>query len=170
MATQAPPRHDAVSGRQAAGEIAPTDGPQTRQPDDAGTGRHTTVEIMLTAKPPARQPNGVDRIGMTPSGRRRRSDALPENTLYRDKGCGGGCDRSLDCPFDRCRLDEPMAARRKERARRDTAIVRARLKEGLAATVLAERFNVSPRTVYRVLQSAQEMRDAPRYRRKAQTA
>ena len=170
MATQAPPRHETVSGHQAAGDIALTDRPQTWQPDDAATDRHTTVEIMLTARPPTRQPNAVDRIGMMPSGRRRRADALPENTLYRDKGCGGGCDRSLECPFDRCRLDEPLVARQKERARRDAAIVRARLEEGLPARDLAERFNVGPRTVYRILQSAQEMGDAPRHERKAQTA
>ncbi len=171
MTTHAPPRHDAGGGQHAAPDINLGNEPQPRLPDAATTERTAGIDIMLTNAPQPRQPNAVDRIGMTPSGRRRRSDALPEHTSYQDKGCGGGCDRSLECPFERCRLDETLATRQRERARRDEAVVRARLQEGLPAPVIAERFNVAPRTVYRILQTSQEMTDAPpRNGRKAQTA
>ena len=170
MTTHAPPRHDADGGQSAAPDIALGNEMQPRLQDDMATDRTAGIDIMLTNAPQTRQPNAVDRIGMTPSGRRRRSDALPEHTSYQDKGCGGGCDRSLECPFERCRLDEPLVARQKERARRDAAIVHARLQDGLPAPVLAERFNVAPRTIYRILQAAKETTDAPpRNGRKAQT-
>ena len=170
MTIDAPPRHDAGDG-QPAPDAALRHEPQPRLQNNMASDRTTGINIMLTNAPQTRQPNAVDRIGMTPSGRRRRSDALPEHTAYQDKGCGGGCDRSLECPFERCRLDEPLVTRRQERARRDEAIIRARLQDGLPAPVIADRFNVAPRTIYRILQSAQETTNAPsRNGRKAQTA
>ncbi len=109
------------------------------------------------AQPAApRKPNSVDRLEI-PLMRRRSSglaDDLPEDTLYIDRGCGDGCQRSLECPFPRCRYDEPLVSRRQNLLSRDGAIVRARVEEGLPIATISERFNVGTRTIYRALQSA----------------
>lgn len=118
-----------------------------------------------------RKPNNVDQLEIPLSRRRRagnRGDSLPEDILYIDRGCGDDCTRSLECPYPRCRYDEPLATRRERLLPRDRAIVAARLKEGLTIAVIAARFNVSIRTVYRVLRSARgENQPAATTRRKA---
>ena len=103
-----------------------------------------------------RKPNRVDRIEMVLSQRRRPggTDALPEDTPYVDRGCGNGCTRSLECPFPRCRYDDPPVSRSETRVRRDAAILRARAQEGLSVSAIARRFNIGTRTVYRALQHA----------------
>ena len=110
------------------------------------------------ALPPVpRKPNNVDQLEIPLAQRRHsgnRGDGLPEDTLYIDRGCGDDCTRSLDCPYPRCRYDEPLATRRESLMARDKAIVAARLKEGLPIAVIAERFNVGTRTIFRVLRSA----------------
>ncbi|MYD36653.1 MAG: hypothetical protein F4X20_06590 [Dehalococcoidia bacterium] len=124
------------------------------------------------ALPPVpRKPNNVDQLEI-PLARRRhsgnRGDGLPEDTLYIDRGCGDDCTRSLECPYPRCRYDEPLAARRERLTSRDKAIVAARFKEGLPIAVIAERFNVGTRTVFRVLRSARsETKPATTTKRKA---
>ena len=110
------------------------------------------------ALPPVpRKPNNVDQLEI-PLARRRhsgnRGDGLPEDTLYIDRGCGDDCTRSLECPYPRCRYDDPLLTRRESLMSRDKAIVAARFKEGLPIAVIAERFNVGTRTVFRVLRSA----------------
>lgn len=117
-----------------------------------------------------RKPNKVDQLEIPLSRRRggNRGDGLPEDTLYIDRGCGDDCTRSLECPYPRCRYDEPLVTRRERLLPRDRAIVAARLNEGLIIAVIAERFNVSTRTVYRVLRSARgENQPAATARRKA---
>ena len=110
------------------------------------------------ALPPVpRKPNNVDQLEIPLARRRRngeRGDGLPEDTLYIDRGCGDDCTRSLECPYPRCRYDDPLVTRREGLVSRDRAIVAARLKEGLPIAVIAERFNVGTRTVFRVLRSA----------------
>ncbi len=124
------------------------------------------------ALPPVpRKPNNVDQLEI-PLARRRRDgnhgDRLPEDTLYIDRGCGDDCTRSLECPYPRCRYDEPLVSRRERLMPRDRAIVAARLKDGLPIAVIAERFNVGTRTVFRVLRSARdETEPAVTARRKA---
>ncbi len=110
------------------------------------------------ALPPIpRKPNNVDQLEI-PLARRRRSgsrgDGLPEDTLYIDRGCGDDCTRSLECPYPRCRYDEPLVTRRERLMLRDKAIVAARIEEGLPIAVIAKLFNVGTRTVFRVLRSA----------------
>ncbi len=92
------------------------------------------------------------------TGSRRRLDTLPERSEYRDDGCGGGCERSLECPFPRCRLDDPMGWRREARVIRDRELVRVYAAEGLTVDGLASRFQVSRRTVHRVLSDARKAR------------
>ncbi len=124
------------------------------------------------ALPPLpRKPNNVDQLEIPLSRRRRsgdRGDGLPEDTLYIDRGCGDDCTRSLECPYSRCRYDEPLVTRRERLMPRDKAIVAARFGEGLPIAVIAERFNVGTRTVFRVLRSARgETRPATTEKRKA---
>lgn len=124
------------------------------------------------ALPPIpRKPNNVDQLEI-PLARRRRSagkgDRLPEDTLHIDRGCGDDCTRSLECPYPRCRYDEPLFTRRGRLILRDKAIVAARTKEKLPVAVIAKRFNVGTRTVFRVLRSARgETPSAATEKRKA---
>jgi len=78
-------------------------------------------------------------------------DALPENVRYRDEGCdlSPSC---LNCRLPVCRYDFPPAARRRLRTLdRDEEIARLRRRERLPIADLASRFNVSRRTVFRIL-------------------
>ena len=108
------------------------------------------------APPPVpRKLNSVDRLEIPLTQRRGagRTDRLPEDTLYIDRGCGDDCTRSLECPYPRCRYDEPPVSSRQKLLMRDRAIVEARVKEGLTIAAIAARFNVGPRTIFRVLKS-----------------
>lgn len=81
--------------------------------------------------------------------RRARRDALPEHTHYTDTGCDvhPSC---LTCPLVRCRYDEPGGVRKLFSEDRDRAIVRMQ-REGAHVEVIARRFGVSRRTVFRAL-------------------
>ena len=91
--------------------------------------------------------------GWGDSTRPSRKDALPENTHYTDSGCDlhPSC---LTCPLVRCRYDEPGGARRLFSDERDRRIVRLQHEEQLSIDLLAQRFGVSRRTVFRVLARA----------------
>ena len=116
----------------------------------------------LAPPPPVpRKPNNVDRLEIPLSRQGRGRDGLPEDTHYIDRGCGDGCTRSLECPYPRCRYDEPLLSRRQKLMPRDRAIVAARNDEGLSIADIAERFNVATRTVFRVLRSARNRVDSP---------
>lgn len=76
-------------------------------------------------------------------------DGLPEEWTYRDTGCElhFAC---LSCPLPRCIDDEPgglQAVRRRER----DAEIRALRADGRPAAVLAARFGLGLRSIYRVL-------------------
>ncbi len=80
-----------------------------------------------------------------------RADSLPEYTRYRDDGCDihSTC---LSCPLPRCRYEEPGGLRALINEHRDRQIVALRSK-GVPVEELAGRFQVSRRTVFRVLES-----------------
>ena len=80
---------------------------------------------------------------------RSKLDGLPEEWEYRDEGCdlAPSC---LRCPFPRCRYDEEGGIAGFRRRQRDGELRRLR-QEGFAPTELASRFNVSLRSVYRIL-------------------
>ena len=82
-------------------------------------------------------------------GRPARRDALPEHTRYVDSGCDvhHSC---LSCPLVRCRYDEPGGARRLFSEERDRSIVELQ-RQGRPVSLIAARFGVSRRTVFRVL-------------------
>ena len=90
-----------------------------------------------------------------------RSDTLPENINYRDDGCevSFSC---LDCPLPICKFDDPGWLQRESRQNRDEAMIRARGTERLSVAEIAHRFDVSTRTVHRVLKQDREgVRQAP---------
>jgi predicted DNA-binding transcriptional regulator YafY len=79
-----------------------------------------------------------------------RFDALPENVRYRDEGCdlSPSC---LNCRLPVCRYDHPAGTRRLRTLGRDEEIVRLRRRDRLPIDILARRFHVSRRTVFRIL-------------------
>ncbi len=79
-----------------------------------------------------------------------RSDALPEHIEYRDDGCDlfPSC---LSCPLPRCRYDVPGGVRALLNQERDHQIRVLRDDAGLSVDEIAERFQVSRRTVFRAL-------------------
>ena len=81
---------------------------------------------------------------------RSKLDSLPEEWEYRDEGCdlAPSC---LNCPFPRCRYDEEGGIAGFMRRKRDSELRRLRQEEGLSPLELAERFNVSLRSVYRII-------------------
>jgi hypothetical protein len=82
--------------------------------------------------------------------RRTRRDALPEHTQYADTGCDlhPSC---LTCPLARCRFDQDGDAARKRAGReRDRRIIELQ-RRGKTIGMIASRFGVSRRTVFRVL-------------------
>lgn len=81
---------------------------------------------------------------------RPRSDALPENTEYRDTGCDlyPSC---LRCPLPRCRYEDPGGAAAILRDGRDAAILRLAGDGSMTIDQIAETFGLSRRTIFRVL-------------------
>jgi len=84
-------------------------------------------------------------------------DLLPEYGHYRDEGCELATaylgHRSLcsECPFPRCIYDEPRGKQRWRKRLRDREILRQFTTQGKGIKELALAFNISQRTVQRVL-------------------
>jgi hypothetical protein len=85
--------------------------------------------------------------------RTRRREALPDHSVYRDEGCdlSPSC---LACPLPRCRYDEPVGVKAMANRERDTAIRRMRFEACLPVDDISRQFQVSRRTVFRVLHGA----------------
>jgi hypothetical protein len=81
-----------------------------------------------------------------------RGDRLPENTRYRDDGCNIH-PQCLSCPLPRCRYEDRGGLRGMINEHRDRGIIEARTK-GIGAEEVARQFNVSRRTVFRVMELA----------------
>ncbi len=108
---------------------------------------------------PAKAPTQLAMAGMQEPPKRYgrvRADALPEYTQYRDDGCEVH-PHCLSCPLPRCRYEEPGGLRALLNERRDREIVEQRLR-GASVEELADRFGVSRRTVFRVLESYRQAR------------
>jgi hypothetical protein len=108
-------------------------------------------------------------VGEEPSllpSRRVREDALPENLEYADSGCDIW-DRCLTCPLPRCRYDEPGGARQLFLRERDREIARLYRGDGVSIDVLARRFGISRRSVFRSLRRATRGRPPDRQARRA---
>ena len=79
-------------------------------------------------------------------------DTLPELTRYRDAGCDvhPAC---LTCPLPRCRYDEPEDGANILKQLRNDEVLEVFRSERLSAIELAQRFNVSKRTIHRILRA-----------------
>ena len=84
-------------------------------------------------------------------------DLLPEYCRYRDEGCElaaaylGHQSHCSECPFPKCIYEEPRGKQRWLKRLRDKEIVRQFTTEGMGLKELALTFNISQRTVQRVL-------------------
>ncbi len=79
-------------------------------------------------------------------------DPLPEQLEWRDSGCSVA-PRCLACPLPRCRYDDPGGLRGILNEYRDLAVVRAR-RSGRDVNSIAGEFDISRRTVFRILRRA----------------
>ncbi|MFH0941723.1 MAG: helix-turn-helix domain-containing protein [Chloroflexota bacterium] len=84
-------------------------------------------------------------------------DALPEFCHYRDEGCElatrelGQPSRCARCPFPECLYAEPAGQRKWLKGLRDREILAQFRQEGKTVKELANCFQISKRTVQRVL-------------------
>ncbi len=86
-------------------------------------------------------------------------DVLPEHFPYRDNGCevSQSC---LSCPLPKCKHDDPGWLRSYRRDQRDRHLLSVRRREKASVGELAQRFQISERTVHRILARANG-REAP---------
>ncbi|MDA1257846.1 MAG: helix-turn-helix domain-containing protein [Chloroflexi bacterium] len=84
-----------------------------------------------------------------------RADTLPENINYHDDGCEVSVS-CLTCPLPICKFDDPGWLQRASRQNRDEAMIHAREVERLSVAEIAGQFEVSTRTVHRVLKQDRE--------------
>ena len=92
---------------------------------------------------------------MTQTSVRRTPDVLIDFDVYRDVGCeiSPAC---LECPLPQCKYDNPKRARREKRFERDQQVVYAFRQGGMTAPQVAARFDMSQRTVFRILKRYDE--------------
>ena len=88
--------------------------------------------------------------------RKKRRLRDPLATIPRDSGCGGACVKSLECPYEVCRYDDPHrrivpsafdGMTMKERHQK----IRDLREQGVTAREIARSLMVTVRTVYRIL-------------------
>ena len=82
-------------------------------------------------------------------------DSLPEFYRYEDNGCEAS-DACLDCPLPRCKHDDPAWYQRNRRLAKDFQMMYTIQQERLSVEEAAERFSVTARTVFRILQRCRE--------------
>ena len=82
-------------------------------------------------------------------------DAVPEFYHYEDTGCevSPSC---LNCPLPQCKYDDPDWFQRHRRFARDLRMWSTIQLEGLSAQEAADRFSVTVRTVFRIIQRCRE--------------
>ena len=82
-------------------------------------------------------------------------DLLPEFYPYRDAGCdmSPSC---LECPLPQCKYDNPGWLQRERRTERDRQVVYAFRQDGMTAPQVAFRFDLSQRTIFRILKRYEE--------------
>ena len=83
-------------------------------------------------------------------------DLLPEHVRYRDEGCDlfPSC---LNCPLPQCRYDGPER-RQVVKELRNEEVIRLH-DEGETISQLAQRYQVSTRTIYRIVRRSDERPD-----------
>ena len=80
-------------------------------------------------------------------------DAVPERYPYHDDGCevSPSC---LKCPLPQCKHDDPNWLQRQRQKERDRGVVASLREDGLSVPEVAARFELSQRTVFRILKRA----------------
>ena len=81
-------------------------------------------------------------------------DMLPEYYPYRDLGCEVSA-TCLRCPLPQCKYDNPGWLQREKRYDRDRQVIYALHSDGLSAPEAAVRFDLSQRTIFRILKRTQ---------------
>lgn len=90
------------------------------------------------------------------------ADEVSEFYHYEDTGCEAS-DSCLDCPLPLCKYDDPSWYYRHRRLAKDFRMLHIIQRESLSAEEAAERFSVTVRTVFRIMQRCREatMKDSP---------
>ena len=80
-------------------------------------------------------------------------DVVPEHFSYRDDGCevSSSC---LKCPLPQCKYDDPTWFQREKRKERDGDVLATMRRNHLSVPQVATRFEISQRTVFRILSRA----------------
>ena len=88
------------------------------------------------------------------------TDALPEFYQYADNGCevSPSC---LNCPLPQCKDDDPIWYQEYKRNNHDMRIVMTIRAERLTIEQAAQRFSVTPRTIFRVMRRCRETLPGP---------
>ena len=83
-----------------------------------------------------------------------KQDLHPEQVRYQDTGCdvAPAC---LSCHLPQCKYDDPGSQRKEDLRRRNELLVEGR-RNGVSVKQLARRYDMSERTVARVIQLAQK--------------
>ena len=85
-------------------------------------------------------------------------DAVPEFYPYEDTGCevASSC---LNCPLPQCRYDDPAWYQKNRRLAKDFKVFTAIKNEQLSVEEAADRFSVTIRTIFRIMQRCREAMD-----------
>ena len=103
------------------------------------------MATMLAARPEnARNENGSSV-----------ADDVSEFYHYEDSGCEAS-DSCLDCPLPQCKYDNPEWYYRNRRLAKDFRLAYVMQQESLTVEEAAERFGITKRTVFRILQRCRE--------------
>ena len=86
---------------------------------------------------------------------RSRANEVSEFYHYEDVGCEAS-DSCLDCPLPKCRYDDPAWYQRNRRLAQDFRMLYVIQQESLGIQEAAERFGVTVRTVFRIMQRCRE--------------
>ena len=78
-------------------------------------------------------------------------DSASEFCHYEDTGCEAS-ESCLNCPLPRCKHDDPAWYQRNRRRAKDFQVMYAMQLEDLSMEEAAERFSVTVRTIFRILQ------------------
>lgn len=79
---------------------------------------------------------------------------------YADTGCEAS-DSCLDCPLPQCKYDDPAWYHRNRRLTRDFRIIHVMQQESLTIEETAQRFAVTPRTIFRIMQRCRQAAAQP---------
>ena len=83
------------------------------------------------------------------------ADEIPDYDSYKDDGCEAS-PSCLTCPLPQCRYDNPIWFKQYRRLAKDSRIWKTIQSESLTANKAAERFSLTQRTIFRIMQRCRE--------------